>query len=182
MDVFVRVSPYQTSNLLKSSAFWPFVFCSQLVDNVPILQIDMVWCYFLLQDISWLSVAGVRLEKAREGIERSHGKDSSRMRLLQAGRYPELALWVYIFTFSVFMLLNTRNNFGQHCETKFLLSYFCRHLRMELLEGVVAYHSGQFDKSRKALTSAQAKFFQVIMNKLYMSREIKLEYRSNRIY
>ena len=26
---------------------------------------------------------------------------------------------------------------------------------------MVAYHSGQFDKSRKALTSAQAKFFQV---------------------
>ncbi|XP_044464617.1 NEDD8 ultimate buster 1 [Mangifera indica] len=99
----------------------------ELVDNVPILQIDMVWCYFLLQDISWLSVAGVRLERAREGIERSHGKDSSRMRLLQGGRHPELALY----------------------------------LRMELLEGVVAYHSGHFDESRKALTSAQAKFFQL---------------------
>lgn len=46
----------------------------------------------MLQDISWLSVAGVRLEKAREGIERSHGKDSSRVRVLQAGRHPELAL------------------------------------------------------------------------------------------
>ncbi|KAI9191263.1 hypothetical protein LWI28_006062 [Acer negundo] len=98
----------------------------ELVDNVPLLQIDMVWCYFMLRDISWLSVAGMRLQKAREGIERAHGKDSFRMRLLQAGRHPELAL----------------------------------HLRMELLEGVVAYHSGQFDKSRKALTSAQAKFFQ----------------------
>ncbi|KAK7860768.1 nedd8 ultimate buster 1 [Quercus suber] len=80
----------------------------ELIDNVPILQIDMVWCYFMLRDIRWLSVAGARLEKAREGIERAHGKDSSR-----------------------------------------------------LLEGVVAYHSGQFDKSRKALTSAQAKFSQV---------------------
>ncbi|KAK3213063.1 hypothetical protein Dsin_017769 [Dipteronia sinensis] len=99
----------------------------ELVDNVPLLQIDMVWCYFMLRDISWLSVAGMRLQKAREGIERAHGKDSFRMRLLQAGRHPELAL----------------------------------HLRMELLEGVVAYHSGQFDKSRKALTSAQAKFVQL---------------------
>lgn len=35
---------------------------------------------------------------------------------------------------------------------------------MQLLEGVVAYHSGQFDQSRKALTSAQAKFLQVIIN------------------
>ncbi|KAK2661339.1 hypothetical protein Ddye_007872 [Dipteronia dyeriana] len=99
----------------------------ELVDNVPLLQIDMVWCYFMLRDISWLSVAGMRLQKAREGIELAHGKDSFRMRLLQAGRHPELAL----------------------------------HLRMELLEGVVAYHSGQFDKSRNALTSAQAKFFQL---------------------
>lgn len=99
----------------------------EFVDNVPLLQIDMVWCYFMLRDISWLSEAGIRLRKAREGIERAHGKDSSRVRLLQAGRHPELAL----------------------------------HLRMELLEGVAAYHSGQFDKSRNALTSAQAKFFQL---------------------
>lgn len=99
----------------------------EFVDNGPLLQIDMVWCYFMLRDISWLSEAGIRLRKAREGIERAHGKDSSRVRLLQAGRHPELAL----------------------------------HLRMELLEAVAAYHSGQFDKARNALTSAQAKFFQL---------------------
>lgn len=63
-----------------------------MVDNVPILQIDMVWCYLMLRDISWLSVAGIRLEKAREGLERAHGKESTRLRLLQGGRYPELAL------------------------------------------------------------------------------------------
>lgn len=99
----------------------------ELIDNVPILQIDIVWCYFLLRDISWLSDAGIRLEKAREGLERCHGKDFSRVRLLQAGSQPELAL----------------------------------HMRLELLEGVVAYHIGQFDKSRRALTSAQAKFSQL---------------------
>uniref|UniRef100_A0A5B7BXS4 Putative NEDD8 ultimate buster 1 n=1 Tax=Davidia involucrata TaxID=16924 RepID=A0A5B7BXS4_DAVIN len=99
----------------------------EMIDNVPILQIDMVWCYFMLRDISWLSVAGRRLAKAREGIERAHGKESSRVRLLQGGRHPELALY----------------------------------LRLELLEGVVAYHGGQIEKSRKALTSAQAKFFQL---------------------
>lgn len=38
---------------------------------------------------------------------------------------------------------------------------------MELLEAVAAYHSGQFDKARNALTSAQAKFFQVIMNIIF---------------
>ncbi|KAG5226015.1 NEDD8 ultimate buster [Salix suchowensis] len=98
----------------------------ELVDNIPILQIDMVWCYFMLRDIAWIAVAGLRLKKAREGLERAHGKDSSRFRLLQAGRTSELALY----------------------------------LRLELLEGVVAYHSGQFDKSRKFLASAQEKFFQ----------------------
>ncbi|XP_057501740.1 uncharacterized protein LOC130785571 [Actinidia eriantha] len=108
-----------------------FTLCNskviELIDNVPILQIDMVWCYFMLRDISWLSVAGLRLSKAREGIERAHGKESSRLRLLQGGRHPEIAL----------------------------------HLRMELLEGVVAYHSGQLEKSRQALTSAQTKYFQL---------------------
>ncbi|KAJ6857460.1 hypothetical protein NC651_038996 [Populus alba x Populus x berolinensis] len=99
----------------------------ELVDNIPILQIDMVWCYFMLRDIAWIAVAGLRLKKAREGLERAHGKDSSRFRLLQAGRTSELALY----------------------------------LRLELLEGVVAYHSGQFDKSRKFLASAQEKFFQL---------------------
>lgn len=46
----------------------------------------------MLRDINWLSVAGVRLAKAREGLERSHGKEASRLRLLQKGRYPEIAL------------------------------------------------------------------------------------------
>lgn len=46
----------------------------------------------MLHDISWLSVAGIRLAKAREGIERAHGKESTRLRMLQGGRYPELAL------------------------------------------------------------------------------------------
>ncbi|KVH93760.1 UBA-like protein [Cynara cardunculus var. scolymus] len=64
----------------------------ELIDNVPILQIDMVWCYFMLKDISKLSVAGKRLEDARKGIERSHGKQSSRLRVLHGNSHPELAL------------------------------------------------------------------------------------------
>ncbi|KAF4346871.1 hypothetical protein G4B88_018410 [Cannabis sativa] len=99
----------------------------EFIDNPPILQIDIVWCYFMLRDISCLSVAGERLKKARQNFERSHGKDSHRVRFLQGGRYPELALY----------------------------------LRLELLEGVVAYHSGQFDKSRKVLTSARERFIRL---------------------
>jgi len=37
-----------------------------------------------------------------------------------------------------------------------------RYLRLELLEGVVAYHSGNHEEARKALNSAQSKFNQVI--------------------
>ncbi|KAL0358353.1 UNVERIFIED_CONTAM: hypothetical protein Sangu_0684700 [Sesamum angustifolium] len=128
----------------------------EMVDNVSILQIDMVWCYFMLRDITWLSVAGVRLAKAREGIERAHGKESTRLRILQGGRYPELAL----------------------------------HLRMELLEGVVAYHSGQLQKSKDALISAQAKYFQLqvpdealslLMSMGYKEREAKRALRMNNL-
>ncbi|KAL8147917.1 hypothetical protein AgCh_005297 [Apium graveolens] len=98
-----------------------------VVDNVPILQINMVWCYFMLRDMSWLSLEGVRLAKSRVGIERAHGKQSSRVRILQGGRCPELPLY----------------------------------LRMDLPEGVVAYHSEQLQKSKAFLRSAQAKYLQV---------------------
>ncbi|CAI0388752.1 unnamed protein product [Linum tenue] len=94
------------------------------VDNIAMLQMDMVWCYFMLKDIACLSVAGVRLDKARDGFERAHGKDASRLKLLQAGNSSELAVY----------------------------------LRLELLEAVVAYHSGQLEKSRRYLISAQTKF------------------------
>ncbi|KAF3548441.1 hypothetical protein DY000_02005172 [Brassica cretica] len=108
-----------------------FLLCDpkilELVDNIPIMEIDIVWCYFLLRDLKCLSDAGFRLVKARKGLERSHGKDLSRVRLLQAGQCPELALYV----------------------------------RLELLEGVVAYHTGQNDKALNALKSAHAKLLQL---------------------
>ncbi|KAG6411567.1 hypothetical protein SASPL_129650 [Salvia splendens] len=128
----------------------------EMVDNVPILQIDMVWCYFMLRDISWLSVAGIRLEKAREGIERAHGKESTRLRILQGGRYPELAL----------------------------------HLRMELLEGVIAYHHGHLQKSKNALSSAQTRYLQLqvpddslsfLLSMGYNDREAKRALRMNNL-
>ncbi|MQL92423.1 hypothetical protein Taro_025042 [Colocasia esculenta] len=99
----------------------------EMIDNIPLLEMDIVWCYFMLRDISWLSLAGVRLAKARKGFERSHGKDSTRIRLLQAGRQTEAAIY----------------------------------LRLELLEGVVAYHSGHLEESRRSLTSAQARYMQL---------------------
>lgn len=117
----------------------------EMVDNVPILQIDMVWCYFMLRDMSWLSLAGVRLAKARVGIERAHGKESSRVRILQGGRCPELPLY----------------------------------LRMDLLEGVVAYHSGQLQKSKAFLASARAKFLQLQVPDELLSLLLSMGYKQN---
>ncbi|XP_042055795.1 NEDD8 ultimate buster 1-like isoform X2 [Salvia splendens] len=126
----------------------------EMVDNVSILQIDLVWCYFMLRDISWLSVAGIRLEKAREGIERAHGKESTRIRILQGHCFPELAL----------------------------------HLRMELLEGVIAYHRGHLQKSKDAMSSAQTRFLQVpdeslsfLLSMGYKESEAKRALRMNNL-
>ncbi|MED6157234.1 hypothetical protein PIB30_021432 [Stylosanthes scabra] len=154
----IRQGNYTDALAVLSMGEESFSLCDpkviELIDNVPILQIDMVWCYFMIRDIKWLSDAGKRLEMARVGIERAHGKDSLRLRLLQGGRYPELAL----------------------------------HLRLELLEGVVAYHSGQLDKSRKALDSAKAKFVQLqvpdealsfLMSMGYKERDAKRALRMN---
>ncbi|XP_047310524.1 NEDD8 ultimate buster 1 [Impatiens glandulifera] len=115
----------------------------QMIDNVPILQLDIVWCYLMLQDITLLADAGLRLSKAREGIERSHGKESSRLKLIQGDCNPETAL----------------------------------HLRMELLEGIVAYHSGQLEKSRKSLNSAQAKFLRLQVSDEALSLLISMGYK-----
>lgn len=58
--------------------------------------------------------------------------------------------------------LNVLQHYAEESTLVTLLFSHCRYLRLELLEGVVAYHSGQVDKSRKVLTSAQEKFTQVI--------------------
>ncbi|XP_027353602.1 NEDD8 ultimate buster 1-like [Abrus precatorius] len=154
----VRQGNYKDALEVLSMGEEAFSLCDpkviELIDNVPILQIDMVWCYFMIRDIRWLSDAGKRLEMARVGIERAHGKDSLRLRLLQGGRYPELAL----------------------------------HLRLELLEGVVAYHSGQLERSREALASAKAKFVQLqvpdealslVMSMGFIERDAKRALRMN---
>lgn len=96
----------------------------EAVDNVALLQIDTVWCLFMLRDIERLAVARERLARARDGLKRSHGPNLERLRVLQGGFCPELALYV----------------------------------RLELLEGVVAFHSGQVDAARRSLMSAQKKF------------------------
>ncbi|CAI0629510.1 unnamed protein product [Linum tenue] len=117
----------------------------ELVDNIAMLQMDMVWCYFMLKDIACLSVAGVRLDKARDGFERAHGKDASRLKLLQAGNSSELAVY----------------------------------MRLELLEAVVAYHSGQLEKSRRYLMSAQTKYKRLQVSDEVLSVVMGMGFKEN---
>ncbi|KAL1335145.1 hypothetical protein HN51_064082 [Arachis hypogaea] len=143
----IRQGNYKDALEVLSMGEEAFSLCDskvlELIDNVPILQINMVWCYFMLRDISSLSEAGKRLEMARDGLERAHGKNLLRLRLLQGGRFPELAL----------------------------------HLRLELLEGVVAYHSGQFEKARVALTCAKAKFARLQVSDETLSAVMQMGFR-----
>ncbi|OAE21604.1 hypothetical protein AXG93_939s1110 [Marchantia polymorpha subsp. ruderalis] len=99
----------------------------EAVDNVALLHLDTVWCFFMLRDLALLAVARERLSMSREGLSRSHGRNLERLRVLQGGFCPELAVYV----------------------------------RLELLEGVVAYHSGRSEAARQSLTSAQQKFQQL---------------------
>ncbi|KAG6511264.1 hypothetical protein ZIOFF_029321 [Zingiber officinale] len=118
---------------------------TEIVDNVPMLQLDVVWCYFMLQDISCLAVAGVRLNMARKGFERCHGKDSDRLKL-HTGYRAEHAIY----------------------------------LRLELLEGVVAFHSNNFREARRALCSAQARYAQLQVPDEGLSILIGMGYKENK--
>ncbi|XP_074579653.1 uncharacterized protein LOC141836135 [Curcuma longa] len=117
---------------------------TEIVDNIPMLQLDVVWCYFMLQDISCLAVAGVRLNMARKGFERCHGKDSDRLKL-HTGYRAEHAIY----------------------------------LRLELLEGVVAFHSDNFREARRALCSAQARYAQLQVPDEGLSILIGMGYKEN---
>jgi hypothetical protein len=44
-----------------------------------------------------------------------------------------------------------------------IFSLYYSYVRLELLEGVVAYYNGHTEKARDSLSSAQSKFMQVYM-------------------
>ncbi|GAQ78669.1 ubiquitin-associated (UBA)/TS-N domain-containing protein [Klebsormidium nitens] len=108
-----------------------FALCNKVhleaVDNVSLLQIDTVWCLYMLKDVARLAVARERLTNARAGLRKAHGAHLERLRMLQGGFCPELALYV----------------------------------RLETLEGVVAFHSGQPVAAKQALQSAEGKYKQL---------------------
>ncbi|CAM6119310.1 unnamed protein product [Calypogeia fissa] len=127
----VQKAQYTEALEILSVAEEAFSLCDrkifEAVDNAALLQLDTVWCLFMLRDISRLAVARERLLNAREGLSRSHGSNLERLRVLQGGFCPELAVYV----------------------------------RLELLEGVVAYHSGHPEAARQSLVSAHSKYRQL---------------------
>ncbi|KAH9290901.1 hypothetical protein KI387_035018, partial [Taxus chinensis] len=143
---FIEKGQYKDALEILSMGEDAFSLCNQkvleMVDNVPLLQIDTVWCYFMLRDISCLSMAGIRLKEARKGLERCYGANMERARVLQGGFCPELA----IFT------------------------------RLELLEGIVAYHTGLLKESHKALKAAQEKYNQLQVSDEALSQLVSMGY------
>lgn len=106
------------------------------IDNLAMLLLDIVWCYFMLKDIRRLGVCGERLTSARQRLEKAHGAHQERLRQLHGNFSPELTTYV----------------------------------RLELLEGVVAFHSGEQQLAQQRLQSAQARW-----RKLQLSEDALLQ-------
>ncbi|KAJ7541608.1 hypothetical protein O6H91_10G067200 [Diphasiastrum complanatum] len=128
---FIQQKQYLEALEILNMAEESFSLCDnkflEAIDNVALLQIDTVWCLFMLRDITRLAVARERLARARDGLCLSHGRNLERLRVLQGGFCPELAIYV----------------------------------RLELLEGVVSYHSGLQQIAQQSLISAQKKYQQL---------------------
>jgi hypothetical protein len=56
------------------------------------------------------------------------------------------------------------SSFDFHCFLMYeIFCLYYSYVRLELLEGVVAYYNGHTEKARDSLSSAQSKFMQVYM-------------------
>lgn len=80
------------------------------VDNPALAALALAWCYFRLRDAARLAEASALLTRARAGLERAHGREGSRAAALVAAS-------------------GASPDFSAPVRT-----------RLDLLEGVVAYH------------------------------------------
>lgn len=64
----------------------------QSVDNRGILLLDLAWCHFMLRDTASLTRGREHLDRVWATLRKAHGEDMSRVRRLQGGFQPELAL------------------------------------------------------------------------------------------
>ena len=97
-----------------------------VVDNPAMAALSLAWCYFRLRDASRLAAAAGLLRRARAGLERAHG--GGRAAAVRArGGLSALATDPDAPTYA----------------------------RLELLEGIAAFHRGEREVARRALTSAR---------------------------
>jgi hypothetical protein len=66
----------------------------EAVDNHAFLHLDICWCYFKLKDLNYLKDAEWRLTKAQAFLERSYGRDFSRLLQIRGGICPEMIVYL----------------------------------------------------------------------------------------
>jgi hypothetical protein len=63
-------------------------------DNYGLLCLDVAWCYFLTQNIEFLTDAAWRLQKAEQCFEKSYGPNQERLIALKGAAAPEMIVFV----------------------------------------------------------------------------------------
>jgi len=70
---------------------------TSMVDNVPVVALDIVWTMFQKRDLSRLSEAREWLKRAEDGFLRVHGPNLERLKILRQGFIPERVLYVRLY-------------------------------------------------------------------------------------
>ncbi|XP_030080831.1 NEDD8 ultimate buster 1 [Drosophila hydei] len=120
----MRREHYDEALLLFLEADEKFNNCDskflECVDNYALLNLDIVWCYLCLKNITQLPDAQRRLDVCERILQRSYGPNFSRLYALKGSNCPERAIIV----------------------------------RLQLLQGVIFFHSNRRDEARARLQTA----------------------------
>eukprot|EP00639_Heterosigma_akashiwo_P023742 CAMPEP_0206404802 /NCGR_PEP_ID=MMETSP0294-20121207/28655_1 /ASSEMBLY_ACC=CAM_ASM_000327 /TAXON_ID=39354 /ORGANISM="Heterosigma akashiwo, Strain CCMP2393" /LENGTH=272 /DNA_ID=CAMNT_0053862909 /DNA_START=35 /DNA_END=850 /DNA_ORIENTATION=+ len=76
-----------------------------LVDNYAYVCLDIVWCLFILQDLSNLDLAERLLSTAKEGFAKAHGSNLERLRAVKGPHCAERVLYVRLHFLTGALLL-----------------------------------------------------------------------------
>lgn len=101
---------------------------------------------YKLGDLRALPAAAFRLKRARAGLLQSYGADLQRLRELHGRFRPELATYA------------SQRNGVIHPTHTHQDTMSDRFVRLDVLEGVAAFHSGDMSASRTSLLAAQANY------------------------
>ncbi|XP_068154466.1 NEDD8 ultimate buster 1 [Drosophila tropicalis] len=92
----MRREDYEESLLLLLEADEQFANCNskflESVDNYALLNLDIVWCYLCLKNVSQLPDAERRLNICERSFRRSYGENFNRLYALKGRSCPERAL------------------------------------------------------------------------------------------